>query len=281
MQYILLICVIIFIPLQSVVKKPYTDKTKGKGAYTFTAMLSLTAFVFFLVTGKGFVWNTAYLPYSIGFAISYIFAGVFTVLAISEGSVSLTTLVLKYSLVLPTLYGIILGEPISVFLILGISLLLVSMFLINKPVKGERFSIKWLIFALLALLGNGMCTITQKMHQQVHNNEFKNEFMLVALIISFIVSMLIALFTERRFIKCYIKVGTIPALLCGLMNGAVNLFVMMLNKLIPASVMFPLISAGGIVVAYVISKILYKEKLSKRQFIGLIIGIASVIFLSL
>lgn len=280
MKYLLLVCVIIFIPLQSVVKKPYTDKTKGKGAYTFTAMLSLTAFVFFLVTGKGFVWNTAYLPYSIGFAVSYIFAGVFTVLAISEGSVSLTTLVLKYSLVLPTLYGIILGEPISVFLILGISLLLISMFLINKPVKGERFSIKWLIFALLALLGNGMCTITQKMHQQVHNNEFKNEFMLVALSVSFIVSMFLAVLNERRFIKSYIKVGIIPALLCGLMNGAVNLFVMILNNLIPASVMFPLISAGGIMVVYILSKIFYKEKLSKLQFIGLIVGIISVVFLS-
>lgn len=281
MQYLLIICVIIFIPLQSIVKKPYTDKTKGKGAYTFTAMLSLAALLFFLVTGNGFAWNMSYIPYSVGFAVSYIVAGVFTVLAISEGSVSLTTLVLKYSLVLPTVYGILLGEAVSFTLLFGIALLLISMFLINKPSKGEKCSFKWLVFSLLALFGNGMCTITQKMHQQVFASEFKNEFMIVALSISFMASAFLAVFTERKSFKHYIKVGSIPAVLCGLMNGMVNLFVMILNNLIPASVMFPLISAGGIIVAYFASKILYKEKLYKWQFIGLIIGIISVVFLNL
>ena len=281
MNYLLLILVIIFIPLQSVVKKPYTDKLNGKGAYTFTAVLSLVALLFFIVTGNGFDWNLKFLPYSLGFAASYIVANVFSVLAIATGSISLTTLVLKYSLVLPTLYGIFIGEKPSVFLIIGLVLLIISMYLINRPEKGEKASFKWLIFALLSFVGNGMCSVTQKMHQQVFKEAYKNEFMIVALIVSFIASVILAIAVEHKDLKECSKAGLIPATVCGLLNGAVNLFVMMLNDRLPASLMFPLISAGGIIVVYFLSKFLYKEKLNKLQFIGLLIGIASVVLLNL
>ena len=281
MDCLLLISVIILLPLQSIVKKPFTNKVGDKGSFTFTAILSFVALVFFVVTGKGFEWNVGYLPYAIGFAASYIAANVFAVLAIATGSVSLSSLIIKFSLLLPTAYGLFLGEGISAFFIVGIALLIVSMILINKPEKGEKFSLKWLIFALLAFVGNGMCSITQKMHQQEFATAYKNEFMIVALGISVVASVVLALCFERKDTVQYTKVGFIPASLCGLANGAVNLFVMILNNRIPASLMFPLISAGGIIIIYLVSKFYYKEKLSKPQFIGLLIGIASVIFLNL
>ncbi len=281
MDYLLLISVIVLLPLQSIVKKPFTNKVHDKGAYTFTAILSLVALVFFVVTGKGFEWNVGYLPYSIGFAVSYIAANVFAVLAIATGSVSLSSLIIKFSLLLPTAYGLFLGEGISNFFVVGMVLLIASMILINKPEKGEKFSFKWLIFALLSFLGNGMCSVTQKMHQQQFATAYKNEFMIVALAVSVIVSVILALCVERKNTVHYAKVGFIPAALCGLFNGTVNLFVMILNNRIPASLMFPLISAGGIIIVYLISRFFYKEKLSKSQFIGLLVGIASVVFLNL
>lgn len=281
MDYLLLISVIILLPLQSIVKKPFTNKVGDKGSFTFTAILSLVAVVLFIVTGKGFEWNVGYLPYAIGFAVSYIAANVFAVLAIATGSVSLSSLIIKISLLLPTAYGLLLGEGVSAFFIVGIALLIASMILINKPEKGEKISLKWLIFAMLSFVGNGMCSITQKMHQQEFGELYKNEFMIVAVGISFVVSVIIALAVERKETIKYIKIGLVPAAVCGLANGAVNLFVMILNNRIDASVMFPLISAGGIIIVYLVSKFYYKEKLTNLQTAGLFIGIASVIFLNL
>ena len=63
------------------------------------------------------------------------------------------------------------------------------------------------------------------------------------------------------------------------MNGIVNLFVMILSGKMPVALMFPLISAGGIIVTYIVSRFFYKEKLTKMQFAGFILGIASVVFL--
>jgi len=41
-----------------------------------------------------------------------------------------------------------------------------------------------------------------------------------------------------------------------------------------------LISAGGIVVTYVVSKVFYKEKLTKTQFAGFLTGLISIVFLN-
>ena len=59
-----------------------------------------------------------------------------------------------------------------------------------------------------------------------------------------------------------------------------NLFVTILSGKTATSLMFPLISAGGIIVTYVISRFFYKENLSERQLVGFILGTVSVICLS-
>ena len=78
----------------------------------------------------------------------------------------------------------------------------------------------------------------------------------------------------------YVKAGWHLAVACGIANGIVNLFVMGLSNMMPVSVMFPIILAGGIIITYIISRFFYKEKLTKVQFIGFLTGIASVVFLS-
>jgi multidrug transporter EmrE-like cation transporter len=71
-------------------------------------------------------------------------------------------------------------------------------------------------------------------------------------------------------------------MLCGAANGAVNLFVILLstNKMNP-SLMFPLISAGGIVITSLVSIFVYKEKLSLLQYIGVVMGIGAIVFMNL
>lgn len=61
----------------------------------------------------------------------------------------------------------------------------------------------------------------------------------------------------------------------------VNILVMLLSGMMATSLMFPLISAGGIVITYAVSRLLYKEELTKTQFIGFIAGIISVVLFNL
>ena len=94
-------------------------------------------------------------------------------------------------------------------------------------------------------------------------------------------SLVLVLFKESNQVKVFAQGGCHWAILCGLMNGMVNLFVMILSKRMPISLMFPLISSGGIIITAAVARWVYKEKMMRIQFIGFLTGIASVIFLNL
>ena len=282
LNVIFLIAIILGVSGQNIVKKPYTQKMGGSGVYFFNAILSAAALLFFAVTATKLDFDISFIPYSIGFAASYAIATVFLVLAIAYGSLSLTSLFFSYSLMIPTLYGLVfLKDDISVVFILGLALLVVSLFLANKNDKKAKFSFKWIICVILAFLGNGMCTVVQNMQQVAFDGAYKNEFMIVALAIVALVMSIMSLIKERKAMKVYAKAGWHWALICGLLNGMVNLFVMILSRSMPVSVMFPLISAGGLVVTYLVSRFVYKESLTKLQFVGFILGLAAVVFLNI
>lgn len=282
LNVIFLIAIILGVSGQNIVKKPYTQKMGGSGVYFFNAILSAAALLFFAVTATKLDFDLSFIPYSIGFATSYAIATVFLVLAIAYGSLSLTSLFFSYSLMIPTLYGLVfLKDDISVVFILGLALLVVSLFLANKNDKKAKFSFKWIICVILAFLGNGMCTVVQNMQQVAFDGAYKNEFMIVALAIVALVMSIMSLIKERKAMKVYAKAGWHWALICGLLNGMVNLFVMILSRSMPVSVMFPLISAGGLVVTYLVSRFVYKESLTKLQFVGFILGLAAVVFLNI
>jgi drug/metabolite transporter (DMT)-like permease len=226
--------------------------------------------------------NPAFIPYSLGFAAAYATGTVFFILAISCGPLSISSLMTSYSLIIPTLYGLVfLRDPISIGLIPGIILLLISLFLINVKNEKVNISLKWVIYITLAFIGNGMCTVVQKMEQIRFEGKYKNEFMIVALITVAIFMTIMALIKERKSFKTNAKLAVLPAAASGLLNGTVNLFVMILSGSMPASLMFPLISAGGIILTFFVSTFLYKERLSPMQIIGVCVGVVSVVLLNI
>ncbi len=281
MNTLLLICIIIGIALQNIAKKHYTTKAGSCGIYLFSAITSLFAMLFFLTTADSLGWNAEIMIYSSAFAISFLISIIFVTLAISSGSLSLTSLITSYSLMLPTFYGIIfLKDAVSIFLPQGLCLLAVSLFFINKPNEAYRVTPKWLFYVFLASLGNGMCSVFQKMQQVKFDGAYKNEFMITALMAVTLCLAVYSLFKESHQLKSVLRYGWIPAGISGIMSGVVNLFVMILSERMSVSVMFPLISAGGIIVTFLISLFVYKEKISKEQLTGLITGILAIIFLS-
>ena len=281
LNVIYLIAIILGVSGQNIVEKPYTQKTNGAGVYFFNTLLSATALLFFVVTSSKLNFVLSFIPYSIGFAVSYAVASIFMILAIAYGSLSLTSLFISYSLMIPTFYGLIIGDPIGKGFVLGMILLVISLFLTNKSNDKEKISFKWIVFVFFSFVGNGMCTVVQKMQQIASNGEYKNEFMIVSLAIVTVVMLIMSILKERTEIKLYAKVGWHWALICGLLNGIVNLFVMILSGRMSVSLMFPLISAGGLIVTYLVSRFFYKEKLTKLQFVGFIFGLTAVVFLNI
>ena len=284
MSILLFILIITFSTAQSISNKSFNLRNPDGGEYTYTCISCAVAALFFAVTAGG---NLTFVKelyvYSFGFALSYGAAILFLFLAIKHGSLALTTLVMSYSLIIPALVGLVVyDEKASVSLFIGLALLCISLALINN--KGEEktiINIKWIVYVLLAFFGNGMCSTVQQMQQRKFGGEYKSEFMIAALLMIVIMMVVLLMVFERKIFFKALRSGFVFPVISGAANGAVNLFVMLMLALVPASVMFPLISAGDIVVTSAISVLFYKEKLTKRQLVGILFGVAAIVFLNL
>lgn len=268
---------------QAISMKHYTNKVGSRGLYTWVAMLSLSAALFFTITAGGKIaFEPTLLLYSVAFAVSYAAATGGNAAALRYGPLSLTTLVVAYSLMIPTVYGMLfLHEIPGIWALFGLVLLLLSLFLIHYR-KGELgITKKWILFAILAFIGNGMCSTTQKIQQLAFDGAYKSEFMIYALLILAISAGILSVVTGKREAANEVKRGWYLAIIFGIANGCLNLLVMVLGGRMPVSIMFPLISAGQILVACIISRFVYQERLSMQQLAGVALGVLSIVLFNL
>lgn len=280
MKYLLLMLTLFGISSQNVLQKHYNTKHPGEGAYLFPLISSMAALLFFVVSAKfKFEFNSAVIPYSIGFAVSYALSVVTLLAALKTGPMSITILILAYSLIIPAFHGMIAyNDTLSTMGIIGLVLLAISLYLINKKEKDGKINIKWLIYLTLCFFGNGFCSVFQKMEQVAFDGAYKNEFMIMALVFV-VISLLVLLFVTKE--KSKLKNAIVPAAGCGVFNGMVNLFVMILTAAFPSVILFPTIAAGGIVIGYVVAVTIYKEKLTTCQLVGYVLGTVSVVLLNI
>lgn len=292
-NYLILLGILMAVPAQSVTVKLYQKRGGGSNNLLLTAFIGLFAMAVFALPAilqNGFAFSPSYLIYSLGFAIGYGMAFVFQILALSCGPMSLTVLIQSYSLLIPTFYGVIfLEESVKWGFVPGIVLLAVCLFLINyrkraggagAPGEG-RITLKWLVFVWLSFLGNGMCSTVQKA-ATVHLDEaYHFEFMVVAMLLITLGFLIAGLIRERHHLRDFLRRGWYFGGICGLLNGGANLAVLLLAARMPASIQYPLISAGSILFSLLFSVTIFKEKITRQQYAGIAIGVLSIVFLNL
>lgn len=74
---------------------------------------------------------------------------------------------------------------------------------------------------------------------------------------------------------------TADGIISGVMNGVANYIVLYLAAFENATVLFPIVSVINIVAVCLLGSLIFKEKLTTRGIIGILIGITAVIMLKL
>lgn len=281
MSYILLTATILGVTAQGIVSKQYCIKAKWQNSMMYSAIAALFAMLFFVFCSIGtFSYNSAILPYSVAFGGFYCMSLFGGLNAIRTGPLSISVLVNQFGLIIPTLYGILcLGDDIGICGYIGIVLLFAALVFVNLKNEKMQFSRSWFFWLVLQFVGNGMCSTVQKMQQLKFGGDYKNEYMIIALFLVTVVCFAAGLYKNKNIGKS-IASSFRYAPFQGIANGAVNLFVMILTALLPTAILFPSISAGGMVITFIIALSVYKEKLSKIQILGYMLGIISVILLN-
>lgn len=290
--YVLIVIIILFIALQDILRKQLTLKTDAK-VQVVTSLFNLCMtgasmclfFVLWLIRGFTVHWPTIW--YAIGFGITFVVIIQCSVKAVQCGPLSLSSLIVSLSLILPALFGIVaLGEPFRVTTSVGLLFLIASLVLVNKQSKtiGEnqmKITPRWLIYIAICFLTNGGCSVMSKLHQFQFPGLYQAEFLGVAMTTATALNLVLVLCSPKDGLSQVWKPCLLYGGLTGLLNGTHNFFVFTIASLLPAAVMYPLISAGGLILTFFICLLIYKERLSKAQVLGVIIGVVSIVFLNI
>ena len=284
MNALFLMIAMLLLCAQEIAQKEYGKRARG-GAYTYALIAVFAAIIVFLITSGGkleFRWDVA--VYSMLFALGYCTAMVTMLQAIRTGSLSLSALIMQYSLIVPAIYGMtVLGEPVKATLFIGIALLVVSLFLVNfnASEKTVRPTLRWAIYIGLTFIGNGMCATVQKVQQVDFDGAYKSEFMLVGLAVTAVILIVLTLIFERRDLAYNVRHGGLICAGSGFANGGCNFLIMVLEGLMPASIMYPVICAGATLVTMLVAFVIYRERMSRQQIIGIVLGIFAIIALNI
>ena len=275
-------------------------KAIGTGKYSRkeTAVLNFKAFfvaficaVIFVIGRLGDILTVSSfsLVMAIFFGLSVALTQIMQAKALGNGSSSIVTLIYSCGFLVPIFYGLIFwGEEVSIYQWLGVALILASLTLIVFKTEKSSAILTWLPFAILAMLGSGINAIFQKTHQY---SEFADElpfFLVFALFFSTLftgaASLVISgkggspaqLTKKQRMMKNIV----IPICL-GICVGMLNFLNLSLSGRLPSVILFPVSNIGGLILTSVISGIIYKDKPTKRQLVGLITGVIAILMVGI
>ena len=293
-QYLFLFLIIVALSSQDYFIKKFKEADPSHTSFDanirFCAVSSGIEFcvlmVIWFVGGCEDLFHLPTVVLSAGFGVCFAAATLFSLLAVAEGSLALSTLVISYSLLLPTAWSIVFngGEQYKSWqFIAGIVMLCVSLFLIRDK-DGKTVTKKWVLYVVLAFVSNGACNILMDVHQQYYPGQYRSSFLATSMIFVEIISVAVILIRKRKTKAHY---NPLALVVCSGMNGTsnamANLLVMTVigAGVIPTAIMFPVMSAGQFTFCFLMSFIIFHERFSKTQYIGYFLGAASVVLLNM
>ena len=203
----------------------------------------------------------------------------YKMLSLLSGPMHITLLITTSSMIIPTMSGMFFGEKFSFAKLCVVFVLIFFIYLSLEKKSDHKANKYWLIFCSLAFIFQGSIGVLQKIHQSsAHKNEV-GSLLFIAFICSLVYSHIRAKkgFKELNFRKKHFFF----ALVCGICTFVMNFLNLKLSGLLPSQLFFPVVNGSTIVLSSAMSVLFFKEKLSKRQIVGLCGGIAALIFICL
>jgi len=213
----------------------------------------------------------------------FIFTYLLMTASTQSSGITITSLSSKLSVVLPTLAGVLIfHERLNLKVAAGIALALVALVLVlggdGKTSDNDR-KINWLL-PVLIFFGTGTGDILMKLNEQ-HNTGHNMGFMIafIYLIATLFGIMLVAYDLIRGKSKWQSK-----NLLGGIVLGVINFFstfcVFHAMRYFDNVVLFPIYNIGVVCLTALIGWLLFKEKLSWKNYLGLAIAIVAVVLIT-
>ncbi len=223
------------------------------------------------------------LPYAL--FIGFLFIIVFFQIAQStkHAGVSTTTVATKMSVVIPVVFSILrYNETLNYVKIAGIGVALIALFLTVHKKSKSKLSRKAWLYPVIIFFGTGIVDTSIKFSQSEHIPPGGlGTFNTVVFGTSFLIGAAIFLISWKNQIIKFKPSVLIYGSLLGFANfGSLFFLISALNKSgLNSSIVFPLNHIGVVVVSVISAILIFKEKVSYTNLLGVIIAIFAVILL--
>lgn len=217
--------------------------------------------------------------------LGIIFITLFNVMAITAQKLgpSVASIANKMALIIPVVFAMYYyGDSINTLKVIGIILALVGVFLatLKEKVAGKKIDPKLLLVPLLLFLGSGFIDTFLKYNQNVYLNANELDaklFPAVIFITAFTIGIVIMISNKSK--RLLNKQTIIGGLVLGIINyGSIYFLISIFNHTdLESSVVFPINNMGVVLATATASLLIFKEKLSAKNKIGIGVSMVALI----
>lgn len=202
--------------------------------------------------------------------------------ALQNGTLALSSMFSTAGLLVPCVLGIfVFDEPLSVMQMVCIAALLIGAWLLVDSSKKlyTDFSLKSGLYLTGSLLTNGIVMFCQKLFGELQPDGNVALFSMLTFLIPAAVLLCAIPFVgekgkgENKLPKSVILYSVVLAFAVFIIQQ----FVTILTTKLSSAVLFTFVNGGATVVAAIVGAILYKEKITLKSALGVIIGVTAMI----
>lgn len=263
-----------------------TTTLVGYNAYQ-NAVSAILGLVLILVGGTGFRANLLTIAIASFSGLTIFASGFCGVYAMKSGTVSLNSMFATAGMLIPIFVGVIFwGDSVAPMQLVGLALFFLSAYLLISASKTiyTNFSFKTLLLLIGTMLANGCTMLAQQMFTHYVPDGDVSVFSFLSFgIIAVLSGIFFKLLPPAK--KPGSKDSFRSLLICG---GVLALCVFVINQLATIStalispvILFSFIMGGGTIISTLVAAIVYKEKISLKIALGIIIGVVSLIMIKL
>lgn len=233
-----------------------------------------------------------------GIAIAFGFWFVVTLasmtLAMNYGHMGITLLIQNSSLIVPTLYSMLVWrERLTAIKAVGIACVLAMLALSSKG-SGEsadeairrRWNRRlWILFTLLAFTGDSLLSILQG--SMAKSDTSPATFTLWTSLCSTAFAAILFAVASRRnraalpYLRRHARAFWLSCAAIGLSTAGGNCFSILALARLPGTVLYPLRQGALVLLMWVLGVLLYREKANRSGWLMLVLGLAGLVLLSI
>lgn len=262
------------------------------GKLKFNELQSITFNYFFAVLYGLLIWNEPFdlVNYTerswFGFSllIGVFFIVTFFLLSRSSqaAGVSITAVASRMSVIIPVAAGfVIYHDHVNLLKLIAIGLALFSFYLIFKPKTKRKINSRRIILPALLFIGIG---INDSMMKYIQYNYLKADltlFLTIIFLVAFIIGFMIMLYNLLMKKSALSFRNIFYGFILGSLNfGSTYFFIRSMSEF-ESSVLFPVVNVSIVVLSSLVGLLVFKEKLSKTNWIGILTAITSILIITI